>query len=386
MAVPTGLTPAQLQVLLEGPALSPPLGVEPNFDNPYAFGTALQIIRKRGPEDYLAILAWALYVAYVAIAIMCGYPVGRHQWDVKFKDMKHWMYHIHIGTMIYGAICFIIKLSILLQYIRIFSSKQRGLFFWTCNALIFLNFTFYTVCLFLEIFSCRPIAKAWNPLIIGTCLDYPTLNTISAAFSSASDFAIFLLPQPLIWKFQMSFKKRLGVSFIFLVALLACISAIMRLYYSVKLADNDDVTWYVSLMGSFVFPELGLGIVVICLPTIPELFKTVTAGSIFSRVGTTASSHGGGGRQSPHDKARLDGFDRLVDNYENPSLRKHNTTATREIEVPIIPRGTQILRTVHVKTESQQQPEVSTARIFGLNHQDRPWDGTHEHKVTVSRL
>lgn len=74
MAVPTGLMPDQLELFLEGPALSPPPNVKSNFDNPYTFGSAvfideiiflilptlaimmlvytkLRIVRKREPED-----------------------------------------------------------------------------------------------------------------------------------------------------------------------------------------------------------------------------------------------------------------------------------------------------------------------------------------------
>lgn len=159
----------------------------------------------------------------------------------------------------------------------------------------------------------------------------------------------------------------------------------MRLFYSIKHAHSDDDTWYISLMGSFVFPELGLGIVIVCLPSVPEFWK-----SFLSFGSTTSTSHlrnlKGGEQQYKRGKNRRDSFNRLVDDYElNSSLRKDNTAITREMEVPIIPRGKQIVRTVHVQTVSQQQPETGTPILFGLNHQGRPWEGTHEHKVTVSR-
>jgi hypothetical protein len=121
----------------------------------------------------------------------------------------------------YGSIIFFIKASILLQYIRIFSSGDRGIFFWSCHTLIWLNFVFYTASIFLEIFSCRPLAKALDPLITtDTCLSVMDLNIAAASINVASDFTIFLLPQPIIWGLHMTVKKRLGVSLIFAAALL----------------------------------------------------------------------------------------------------------------------------------------------------------------------
>lgn len=120
----------------------------------------------------------------------------------------------------YGCIIFAIKAAILLQYITIFSSAARGLFFWVCHSLIWVNFVFYAICFFLEIFSCNPIAKAWDPFIMtGTCpVDVLVLNIAASAVNVASDFIILLLPQALIWRLKMSSQRRLGVSIIFAAA------------------------------------------------------------------------------------------------------------------------------------------------------------------------
>lgn len=41
-----------------------------------------------------------------------------------------------------------------------------------------------------------------------------------AGFSSALDFSLLIVPQKVIWNLQMSFKRKIGVSAIFLVGLL----------------------------------------------------------------------------------------------------------------------------------------------------------------------
>lgn len=115
-----------------------------------------------------------------------------------------------------------VKLSILLQYLHIFvPNKKANAIYWSCHALIWLNVLYYTITTFCEIFACSPIAKAWDPLITeGHCLPTLVFINASSAINSISDIAILILPQTVIWKLQLSTKKKAQVSIIFLVGIL----------------------------------------------------------------------------------------------------------------------------------------------------------------------
>lgn len=129
--------------------------------------------------------------------------------------------NLHLGSIIYCSVILPIKISVLVQYIRIFSPSERQWFYWSCHALIWLNFLLYTILFFIEIFPCKPRAKAWDPMITtGKCLDLMTINVVSSALNVNSDFIILLLPQRIIWNLQLSVKKRLGISLVFATALL----------------------------------------------------------------------------------------------------------------------------------------------------------------------
>ena len=122
----------------------------------------------------------------------------------------------------YAPTIFFIKLSILLQYVEIFVPGQTKTgTYWACHAIIWLNFIYYTISLFLEIFPCSPIAKAWDPLIVeGACLNTRVINMASAGINAVSDIVILVLPQVVIWRLQMSFSKKVGVSAVFFVGVL----------------------------------------------------------------------------------------------------------------------------------------------------------------------
>ena len=115
---------------------------------------------------------------------------------------------------------FTIKLAILLEFLRIFSPGRSHNTFWIYYILIWLNFFFYVIILFLCVFPCQPIKKYWKPWIDGRCLDTTRLPVVNACVNVASDISLLIVPQKVIWNLQMSFKRRVGVSAIFLVGLL----------------------------------------------------------------------------------------------------------------------------------------------------------------------
>ena len=115
-----------------------------------------------------------------------------------------------------------IKLSILFQYLRIFvPNKRADALYWACHSLIWLNVIYYTIVTFLEIFACIPIAKAWNPFITGGhCNKITIIDIVSGSINALSDFLVLILPQIRIWRLQMSRKRKIQVSLVFLIGVL----------------------------------------------------------------------------------------------------------------------------------------------------------------------
>lgn len=53
-----------------------------------------------------------------------------------------------------------------------------------------------------------------------------------------------------------------------------CLTSIIRLYYAISLAQSDDVTYNITLMGFWTYAELSVGIVCGCLPIFPKFLQT----------------------------------------------------------------------------------------------------------------
>jgi hypothetical protein len=122
----------------------------------------------------------------------------------------------------YGICIFFIKLSILLQYIQLFMpGREPKALYWTTIFLVGINFIFYFASTFIEIFACKPIAKAWDPLITeGHCIDILAVNVAASFINTLSDISILALPQFIIWRLNMSYQNKLAVSIIFFIAIM----------------------------------------------------------------------------------------------------------------------------------------------------------------------
>ena len=138
----------------------------------------------------------------------------------------------------------------------------------------------------------------WNPDIPGHCIESRSIWIISGVVNVLSDFSILILPFPIIWRLQIPKSKKLGIVAVFGVGLLASITSIIRLVYSIELyhvrsdtpiyvLDQDRIgIWRYSLattsrLRSYVsvylqsssFVEIAIGLIVGCLPVLPRFFQ-----------------------------------------------------------------------------------------------------------------
>jgi len=186
------------------------------------------------------------------------------------------LFHIYTAQIVYTVLVPFIKTSIILQYLRIFQPPWKLSFMyigcWTVQWSMTIG---YIVCLFLSIFLCTPRAKFWSPLSTGHCLNTGRIETTTGAFNVASDFLLLLLPQYEIWKLHISRRKKMGVSAVFFFAFGACITSVIRLIYSIRMAQSGDISYNVALLGTCTLAEMSIGIVCCCMPVFPRFFQVV---------------------------------------------------------------------------------------------------------------
>ncbi|KAH9893054.1 hypothetical protein F4778DRAFT_749438 [Xylariomycetidae sp. FL2044] len=308
------------------PALAPPDGVTAQFDNPpngngialsslivmMVVSTACVLLRAYGkvyltkkiqPEDVLILLAYGSYwgCAWGSGALLWypGYFV--HTWDLHLDDLILPQYYIFVFGVFYSVDLALLKVSILLDWLRIFSIHGRGYFFWGCVAVITLQTGFGIAAIFLLNFQCLPHEAIWDITIVDKkCLDLNTLQLLSASIHLVSDVAIFLLPQKIIWTLHMSVQKRLGVAVVFGLGALAVICSIFRLTATIDFGRTDDSMYGIGNVVLWATGEVTCGFFVVCMPALPRAVKeSNTMRTIVRALGFRASTKGNTGPKRP---------------------------------------------------------------------------------------
>ena len=125
---------------------------------------------------------------------------------------------VNIISVIYDLGVFFVKLSILLQYLRIFVPTRKGnmILFVGIQVCIWSNFIFYLSASVFRIAMCSPREKIWQPWIpTGHCYNSNASYLAAGFFNVVSDFAILILPFPCLWKLQMPLKRKILLTIIF---------------------------------------------------------------------------------------------------------------------------------------------------------------------------
>ncbi|KAI0967186.1 hypothetical protein F4678DRAFT_254884 [Xylaria arbuscula] len=287
----------QQQLLLAGPALAPPAGVVADFDNPpnendiahaafvicLFFATFSFIIRMYARlvgirsikvEDAFTFIAYACFIGYIycGYRLMAEYGYFIHQWDLHLGDLIEISYILQVGGVLYSVALPLLKSSILLEWTRLFVPRgTRNVFWWLCMTVVGIQLSFLVASVFALCFTCIPYQKIWDFTIPGRCIKKSDLEITSAAIHFGSDIVILTLPQKVIWSLQMSLKKKLGVSFIFSLGVLACLSAVLRLVSTIQYSTTDDVTYAVSAVILWALAEMTCGFIVLGMPTAPKV-------------------------------------------------------------------------------------------------------------------
>lgn len=314
--------------IMEMPAMTPPPGVAPNFDNPpdqnrmalavmsvclavstiaialrlYSRWAVVQVVQW---QDFLLLASFGIYIAFLAIFCRLSGNPGWfiHTWDLRVGDVVEFLhvsqpdccglgslalecpnteilrsiqvfvveFYLFLGLLVFS------KTAILMEWIFIFCPKggsRRNLFFWTCHFAIWTNIIFCAITAILFSLSCVPYEYLWNRTIEdGYCrmnTAYITLST--ACFSFSTDIIILLMPQHVIWELNMSRGRKIGISVVFALGMAACAASIVRLYYNVERAGSADRTYNNSSVILTVIGEYACAVLVLCIPAVPKAF------------------------------------------------------------------------------------------------------------------
>ncbi|GLB11181.1 hypothetical protein AtubIFM57258_007601 [Aspergillus tubingensis] len=119
--------------------------------------------------------------------------------------------------------------------------------------------------------QCRPHEAIWKFYIPSKCYSLPDVMLTSASVQVASDITMFFLPQRIIWRLQMNWQKKIGVSIIFGVGILASVAACFRLSHTVAFANTTDTMYLIGPLLFWACGEMTCGFFILSVPCLSKL-------------------------------------------------------------------------------------------------------------------
>ena len=119
---------------------------------------------------------------------------------------------LFIVDLIYNTGLTVIKMSVLLFYVRVFGIVLDRFVFWIVAFLIIgwgISMNFKVV------FNCAPIHKAWDPTLPGHCLSLYKTFLGTAISNIVIDFVLLVLPVPMLWRLRIEISNKIALVAVF---------------------------------------------------------------------------------------------------------------------------------------------------------------------------
>ncbi|KAJ5287208.1 Satratoxin biosynthesis SC1 cluster protein [Penicillium angulare] len=239
------------------------LGTIITFTITSTISVVLRLISKRinraqlGREDYVVLVAQFLLYGMASAQILdvfMGYA-GHHA-----AETEPWRIVVSLKLLVamqvfYASTLTLIKTSICLFYLRIFSTVKR----------------FQIICW--AVIGFIPLAFNWDQSIPGgKCANEPAAFIAVGVLDLASDVCVFALPIPMIWNLHAPMATRAALSSVFGLGLLTMVVSILRIVALVA-TDFADITYTEAYPLLWSFLEPAIGITVACGPLLGPLVK-----------------------------------------------------------------------------------------------------------------
>ncbi|KAE8377588.1 hypothetical protein BDV26DRAFT_293061 [Aspergillus bertholletiae] len=298
------------------------------------------------------LLDWVLYSLFVACR---GYGLGRRREVVPEANIPVFLELLYYFQIFYILAPPTVKLSLLLLYRRIFVSSRFLIIVYVVGAAVSV---WVTIMAFLAIFNCKPISAFWTGQ--GQCIPFKQFAIGYAIVNIITDLAVWLMPIPSMWKLQLPTAQKIALTLIFVLGLIDCGAALVRLLSSMLVLGNWDVTHDYARGFMWSIIEVSLAIVCTCLPTMRAILKVIFSRSFARALGFSSltprrhsSSKGGWVRASQYKE--LQGPWKVRPDAENQH-HSHATTGIEPQDVASTAREIRVLEEVRVELQHIKAP------------------------------
>lgn len=244
------------------------------------------LTRTFGLDDTMIVSASILATAdWVMKLIWTRNGLGHHITHVSNGQLRIFSIVTYARTINYPLVLGLIKISILIFYLRIFPSDRFRL---ACHIMISLIASMALILSLTNAFECSPLSRAPQWIFntpSGHCLDRASLGIAGNSLNLASDVIVLFMPIKYLWQLsKVTTRKRLGLVLLFSFGILSCIASAIRLHSVVTFYKSmQDPTYHIAKTAIWSAIEVNIGIIAASVPVCRPFFEKY----FFKPVATT---------------------------------------------------------------------------------------------------
>lgn len=168
-------------------------------------------------DDYLIIFCFICMIpsTYLVLAGTIKHGLGRDIWTVHHDDINSVLKYFYSSVSLYFLEGALIKVSILLFYLRIFPGRLTRRVLWST---VWFTAVWSIVFIIVGSLQCRPISyfwTQWDGKHEGQCVNGNRLAWVHAAINIALDLWMLAIPLWELQHLQLHWKKKVSVAVMF---------------------------------------------------------------------------------------------------------------------------------------------------------------------------
>ncbi|KAI1504734.1 hypothetical protein F5X99DRAFT_370837 [Biscogniauxia marginata] len=226
-------------------------------------------------DDGCLLVAWVILLAMTAIIIhttVLG-ALGTHAWELTFDAFATYFRQGYSLPILYTLCSLFAKMALLIYYFRF---MQRP---WHRLVIFFVMFFVLGSSLGLTlatIFSCQPIARAWDVTINDyQCIDLSAISKASGITGLITDIALLIIPATMIMHLRIHWKQRVSLATMFLIGVVTIVVAAVLLYVDIDQQNQVDITWASAPKLYWLIIEANLLVICATFPSLAQFFRHI---------------------------------------------------------------------------------------------------------------
>ncbi|KAJ5773208.1 hypothetical protein N7457_008104 [Penicillium paradoxum] len=242
------------------------------------------LVKQMGSDDYVILISLAF--SWIFFGLMIGevfHGMGEHYTKIPSVIYKTQMIYFWATVPIYQTSLISTKMSILLQYKRVFSTPNMRLACWLLIAFLGIYGSWTIASAWA---NCVPLAKFWDDTVPGFCFNKKALWFSNSAIHILTDILILIYPMPVLRSLQLPRKQKLALMAVFALGGFVLITSILRLQALLVISNSNDPTYDNVGAAAWSAVECNVAIICACLPGtraflskfLPQIFSTRSNG------------------------------------------------------------------------------------------------------------